>query len=267
MKGGKLLGDNGKKQKLKKIREGLSYFTKEGESVVIIKYIDARDIIVKFYDDFNAEVHTTWHSFQKREIKNPYRRNKFGGYIGEGKYNKKNNLTYYTHWYEMLDRCFGEERKEKQPRYKECFLGDDNWLNFQNFAEWCEGNYYEVPGEVMELDKDILFKGNKVYSPKNCIFVPKRINVLFVKNNINRGKYPIGVSQNGKINIQLRVNCNILTEYKYLGSFPIDRPFQAFTTYKNFKEKYIKQVADEYKGLIPEKLYNAMYNYEVEIND
>ena len=37
--------------------------------------------------------------------------------------------------------------------------------------------------------------------------------------------------------------------------------------YKQFKENYIKQVADEYKDLIPEKLYNAMYEYEVEIED
>ena len=38
--------------------------------------------------------------------------------------------------------------------------------------------------------------------------------------------------------------------------------------YKNFKENYIKQVADEYyfKGLIPKRLYEAMYKYEVEIN-
>lgn len=51
--------------------------------------------------------------------------------------------------------------------------------------------------------------------------------------------------------------------------FPSNKPFQAFTCYKNFKENYIKQVADEYysKGLIPKKLYDAMYKYEVEIND
>jgi hypothetical protein len=36
---------------------------------------------------------------------------------------------------------------------------------------------------------------------------------------------------------------------------------------KNFKENYIKQVADEYKDLIPQKVYEALYRYEVEIND
>ena len=37
--------------------------------------------------------------------------------------------------------------------------------------------------------------------------------------------------------------------------------------YKNFKEKVIKEVADEYKDLIPKELYNAMYRYEIEITD
>ena len=70
----------------------------------------------------------------------------------------------------------------------------DEWLNFQNFAEWYEKNYYEIPGEIMCLDKDILIKRNKTYSPETCVFVSNRINNLFVKNDYNRGEYPIGVN-------------------------------------------------------------------------
>ena len=51
----------------------------------------------------------------------------------------------------------------------------------------------------------------------------------------------------------------------FLGHY--NTPEEAFQAYKQFKENYIKQVADEYKELIPEKLYNAMYEYEVEIED
>ena len=46
-----------------------------------------------------------------------------------------------------------------------------------------------------------------------------------------------------------------------------DTPEEAFQTYKEFKENYIKQVADEYKDKIPEKLYEAMINYKIEITD
>ena len=38
-----------------------------------------------------------------------------------------------------------------------------------------------------------LVHGNKIYSPSTCIFVPQRINTLFVKKDMNRGDLPIGV--------------------------------------------------------------------------
>ena len=44
-------------------------------------------------------------------------------------------------------------------------------------------------------------------------------------------------------------------------------PMVCFRRYKICKENYIKQVADEYKGRIPDKLYNALYNYEVKIDN
>lgn len=51
----------------------------------------------------------------------------------------------------------------------------------------------------------------------------------------------------------------------YLGRFHDE--LSAFQTYKKYKENLIKQIADEYKNKIPEKLYNAMYTYEVDVTD
>lgn len=122
----------------------------------------------------------------------------------------------------------------------------------------------------MCLDKDILYKGNKVYSPKNCVFVPEKINILFIKSNKSRGGYPIGVSYH-KQNRKFVAKCSIydFKENKqkliYLGCY--DTPEKAFKAYKQFKEKHIKKVADYYKDKIPNKLYQAMYDYEVEITD
>lgn len=122
----------------------------------------------------------------------------------------------------------------------------------------------------MDLDKDILNKGNKIYSPENCIFVPERINTLFTKRDKLRGEYAIGVSYY-KYNRKFLVRCNIYNfeENKskgiHLGYY--DTPQQAFEVYKQFKEQHIKEVAEYYKGKIPKKLYDAMYRYEVDIND
>ena len=165
----------------------------------------------------------------------------------------------------MIRRCYDPYLLNEHPTYIECLVCEE-WHNFQNFAKWYEENYYEIKGERMNLDKDILVKENKIYSPETCIIVPDKINSLFTKRNNDRGKYPIGVSYHETHNI-LDVHCNKGGEQEYLGRFPLDKPFQAFTAYKNFKESYVKKVADEYKELIPVELYNAMYNYKVDIND
>ena len=165
----------------------------------------------------------------------------------------------------MLKRCYDPYYINREPTYIDVYVCDE-WHNFQNFGKWFEENYYEIPNERIELDKDILFKGNKIYSPKTCIFVPQRINQLFIKQQGKRGGLPIGVNHHKRDEI-LMVRCYTLEKREYLGSFPLNRPFQAFTCYKNFKEKYIKQIADEYKEFIPKKLYETLYRYEVEIND
>ena len=46
-----------------------------------------------------------------------------------------------------------------------------------------------------------------------------------------------------------------------------DTQEEAFESYKNFKEKYIKEVAKQYKEKIPFSLYEALINYKIEIND
>ena len=128
--------------------------------------------------------------------------------------------------------------------------------------------YYEIPGETMCLDKDILCKGNKVYSRETCIFVPQKINSLFVKSDKSRGKDPIGVYQLPNGNYQVRCG-NSYGERIYLGLYSTKE--EAFRVYKNYKEKVIKEVIDSYEGKIPEPFYSrlkeAMYNYEVEIDD
>ena len=164
----------------------------------------------------------------------------------------------------MIERCYNPYELNKKPTYIDCYVCEE-WHNFQNFAEWYYKNIYNCNNERMHLDKDILIKGNKIYSPKTCCIVPQRINVMFTKRQNCRGKYPIGVKWHKRDKIFevccYDKNCN----RQYLGRF--DNEIDAFTCYKNYKEKVIKQVADEYKELIPKELYEALYKYEVEIND
>ena len=120
----------------------------------------------------------------------------------------------------------------------------------------------------MCLDKDILCKGNKVYSRDTCIFVPERINLLFVKHDNARGNNPIGVEDLPSGNYQVRCN-DVNGERICLGTYSTKE--EAFRVYKEYKQKAIKKVIDSYEGKIPEPYYSrlreAMYNYEVEIDD
>ena len=134
--------------------------------------------------------------------------------------------------------------------------------------EWIDKNYYEIPGEQMCLDKDIICKGNKIDSRKNCIFVPERRTLLFIKHDNARGDCPIGLSptSSGKY----RAYCNDgYGKMDYLGTYSTKE--EAFQAYKKYKEKIIKETIDSYKGKIPEPFYSrlkeAMYNYKVEIDD
>ena len=167
----------------------------------------------------------------------------------------------------MLMRCYYPKYQEKYPTYKGCEV-EDYLLNFQHMCKWLDENYYEVPGERVCLDKDILHKGNKIYSRETCIFVPQRINLLFTKRDNSRGDNPIGVSDLPSGNY--RVDCNNgYGKLVYLGVYSTKE--EAFKIYKEYKENVIKETIDSYEGKIPEPFYSklriAMYNYEVEIYD
>ena len=58
-----------------------------------------------------------------------------------------------------------------------------------------------------------------------------------------------------------------LAEYNEnkLGIYPTVE--MAYEVYASEKEKSIRQLADEYKNIIPEKVYNALYAYRFDINN
>lgn len=247
-------------------RIGERSFSNQGYEMLIIKYCNNKDMIIEFQDEYKAKVKCTYIHFKNGKINNPYHKSVYGvGYIGEGKYSNKTHPKIYEEWIDLIRRCFDLNFKKKYKTYEDCIL-ENYLLCFQNFGKWYEENYYEVKNEKMSLDKDILIKGNKIYSRKTMIFVPQKINTLFVKSDAIRGKYPIGITYN-KREDKLVVSCKVNGKRVHLGYFLPNQIEEAFQCYKQFKEKYIKEVADEYKPYIPKELYDAMYRYEVEIDD
>lgn len=116
------------------------------------------------------------------------------------------------------------------------------------------------------IDKDILVKGNKIYSPETCYLVPQNVNCVLLKREADRGKYPIGVTE---CEWGFEASCHnpFINRSEELGCYAT--PEKAFEVYKKYKENIIKQVAQqEYdKENITEKCYKALMKYKVEIDD
>ena len=172
----------------------------------------------------------------------------------------------YNIWQRMLERCT-EKGWIKRPTYVGTTCSE-NFKSYSFFYEWCNkqvgfGNKDER-GKSWQLDKDILFKGNKLYSEDTCVFVPHRINCMLIKANKARGNYPIGVYW-WATESKYVAECRDGKKAKRLGTY--NTPEEAFQAYKVYKEYLIKQVAEQHRCRIDVRAYQALINYTVEILD
>lgn len=167
----------------------------------------------------------------------------------------------YTLWKDMLARCYNPNVLKRYPTYIGCTVCKE-WLLFSNFKKWFDENYIEG----YDLDKDIIIKGNKVYSPETCCFVPHKLNCTINKCQRSRGELPIGVSFD-KSRQKYIAGLRVGMVKKCLGRF--DTSIAAFKAYKAAKEQFVKELAERYfqEGKITEKIYDALMKYEVEITD
>ena len=252
------------KQSKKNNRIGNTNITNQGYEIKIIKYRNANDIDVLFVKDGFIVEHTFYESFKNGSIKNPFHKTVYNrGYLGIQSNRKSietiKNKKSYKIWNGIMTRCYNDNYKNTRPTYDGCYVCDE-WLCYANFEKWFNENYYEIKNEKMCLDKDILKKGNKIYSPQTCVFVPNRINCLFTKNNKNRS-ICIGVTKRDKKYVS-----TVSIMGKNRAKF-FETKEEAFFDYKKRKEQEIKRVAEEYKENIPNILFNAMINYKVEYTD
>lgn len=144
----------------------------------VIGYTDSSNVRIRFIET-NFETNVYVSQIYNGEIRDPYKPRQYGQYIGEGDFkthykNDNRKPTFeYNKWMWMILRCYDENELMKEPSYACCSVCDE-WLNFQNFAAWIQSNRYEC--NDLELDKDLLVKNNKIYSPSTCCLLPHEIN-------------------------------------------------------------------------------------------
>ena len=136
-----------------------------GSLIRITGYRNYYDVDIYFPDYDWTFYNADYNSFKRGKVKCPYEPRVFNvGYLGEGEYKSRENnkqVNSYRIWYGMIRRCYDENHRYNYITYDDCYVCGE-WLNYQNFAEWYNCNYYEISsGEQMHIDKDILIKGNR----------------------------------------------------------------------------------------------------------
>ena len=163
----------------------------------------------------------------------------------------------------MLKRCYSDTYKKKHPTYEGCEVSN-NFKSYEYFYEWCN-KQVGFRNSGWHLDKDLLIKGNKVYSESTCVFIPSEINTVLIKCTASRGKHLIGVYYHKRDKAFMAQVSKNKGGSEYLGSFNTE--LEAFKAYKTAKESFVKEQAEKWKGKIDDRAYNALMNYQVEITD
>ena len=231
----------------------------------VLKYNNNKNVVIQFLKT-GYETSARLGNIRNGNVKDPHLPSVYGiGVLGT-KYPSKVNgvLTKeYELWRSMLKRCYSDAYKKKNPTYIGCEVSD-NFKSYEYFHEWCH-NQIGFGVEGWHLDKDLLIKGNKVYSENSCIFLPQEINTLLTKSTASRGEHLIGVYWNKKDNaFRAQVGKN-KGKQEYLGLFKTE--IEAFNAYKQAKEAFVKEQANNWKSEIDPRAYNALMNYTVDIDD
>ena len=235
---------------------GREFETSKSGRCFVIDYKDSNNVLVMFYNPIYI-ASCTYASLIKGFVENPIYPSVYGrGYIGVGKFSCK-DVEVQRIWRNLMSRAYCDEYHKTHPTYKDVEVCKE-WYNFQNFAEWCVRQkgfgYKGLNGRSFSLDKDILSKGSKYYSPDTCCFVPNEVNLCVVSkvgktSNVRQQgtRWSARISKHGK-------------EF-YLGSF--NSKEVAFQVYKEAKEDYVREVAEKWKERIDDKVYANLKDWKL----
>ena len=235
----------------------------------IVKYNDNRNVEIQFVTT-GFETSAQLVHIKNGDVKDPYAASVHGVGVAGAKYPITVNgiqTKEYNLWYSMLGRCYSDSFKKQRPTYEGCQVSE-NFKSYEYFYEWCHsqiGFGNDGNGNPFHLDKDLLIRGNKVYSESTCVFLPQEINKVLTKSASSRGEYLIGVSwHNASKSFMATVSRN-KGKQEHLGLFNTE--LEAYNAYKTAKEAFVKEQANKFKSQIDPRAYEALMNYQVEIDD
>ena len=177
--------------------------------------------------------------------------------ISDNKWKRVYVCPIYKTWKHMLERCYCQKLKNKYPTYEGCTVCNE-WLTFSNFKVWMEKQNWK--GRV--LDKDLLYKDNKIYSAETCVFVDKPLNNFLTNTQRTKvSKLPVGVCWNNQHNkYQVRVSNPFLGVRESLGYYSSLE--EASFTYRERKVELARDWAEIVEDIrLKEALANIKQDY------
>lgn len=121
----------------------------------------------------------------------------------------------------------------------------------------------------MAVDKDLLYRGNKEYSPDKCCIIPQTLNSML--SNCKKRKASRGRIRKMELPLGVRYDERLQMYYGSIMPFGHDEniklsywetPEQAFED-KKFKQADILMMAVKYKNKVPKYIYKALLKVEV----
>jgi hypothetical protein len=160
-------------------------------------------------------------------------------------------------WKSMLTRCYNPAHTKRFPAYNGCTV-DKKWLLYSAFKDWYDRTHPNN-GIKYQLDKDILFSGNKIYSDITCCWVPSAINKLLTYRK--NGNLYSGITCY-KTTFCIRINDPITNSRLRFTEYSLN---DALIRYRKEKLKIIKNVAsDSYnKNEITSDVFNSLCTWKV----
>lgn len=148
---------------------------------------------------------------------------------------------FYSKWSNMIERAYSMAFHTRHPSYTDVVVCEE-WLTFSKFRKWMYGQDWEGK----HLDKDLLFKDNKVYSPNTCVFIEGIVNTFVSSCSRGRGGLLLGCCLSAKIkgerNIRARCRDPFKENQDYIGLF--DTEIEAHFAWKYQKHLYSCQLAN-----------------------
>ena len=231
----------------------------------ILKYNDSANVVIQFLKTgYETTVRLT--NIRNGNVKDTYLPSVYGIGVFGTKYPSRVNgvkTKEYKLWHSMLVRCYSDTIKKKHPTYEGCEVSE-NFKSYEYFYEWCHSQI-GFGNKDWHLDKDLLVKGNKIYSEDSCVFIPQEVNTLLTKRTNSRGEYSIGVSWSKTSKAFVATVAKNKGKTEWLGYFNTE--IEAFNAYKQAKEAFVKEQASKWKSQIDDRAYEALMNYQVVITD